>query len=738
MGEPGDGQSRLDRIVNQIAVLMVAEVSSIYVQRQDGSLELFATEGLRQPSVHQVHFKKGEGLVGRCAELAEPVNEPDAQNHPAFSYRPETGEEIYSSMLAVPILRAGQVLGVLTVQNRTRREYSDEDVEVLLTTAMVLAEHFSTGAVEGIAAPSEPRSAIGAVLSAQKLSEGLALGHIVLHQPRVVVRELLAEDPNEEAARLDAAMATLIGAIDRMLLRGDMARAGEHREVLESYRMFARDRGWLRRMKDAILAGLTAEAAVEKVQNKARATMMRQGDPFWRERVRDLDDLSDRLMRILAGQAGTAASLEALPEDAIVLARAMGAAELLDYDRSRLRGLIVEEASPQSHVAIVAKALGIAAVGQVRGVMERAEPGDEVVVDADTGEVHIRPSSDLILAYSEKARFRAARQEKYRALRDKPAVSRDGVPFSISINAGLLMDVDHLAQTNADGIGLFRTELQFMVSETFPRLDRQTKMYQAVMDGAGGKPVVFRALDIGGDKTLPYLRQPNEENPAIGWRAIRMALDRPGLFRTQVRALMRAASGRPLHLLIPMVSTVEEIDRLQMMIERERTLLMERGGTPPERLYVGAMIEVPSLLHDMDRLAQRVDFMSVGSNDLMQYLFAADRTNEKVAGRYDNLAVPALRVLRDIRRAADRLGVPVALCGEMAGHPVEAMALAGIGYRSISMSAAAVGPVKAMLMSLDVGRLEGVLASWLDEGGRAPGDMRAALVGFANDHGVSL
>jgi phosphotransferase system, enzyme I, PtsP len=735
MGEPSDGQSRLDKIVRQIAGLMVAEVCSIYLKRQDGSLELFATEGLNPGAVHNTFMKRGEGLVGRCAELAVTINEPDAQNHPAFSYRPETGEEIYHSFLAVPILRDGEVLGVLTVQNKTQKEYSDEDVEVLQTTAMVLAEHLVSGAVAGVNTGAEFSRTIGHVVRGQPLSDGLALGHVVLHEPRVVVTELTAKDPEEEGRRLAAAVEELKSSIDEMLEQGDLASSGEHREVLEAYRMFAHDRGWLKRMNEAIARGMTAEAAVERVQNDTRARMLRQADTFWRERLKDLDELSDRLLRILSGRPRAHAASAQLPHDTILVARSMGPADLLDYDRSRLRGLVIEESGGASHVAIVAKALGIAAIGDARGVVERVDQGNPIIVDAESGEVHIRPTTEVISAYGDKARFHARRQRKYRTLRDKPAVTKDGQRIELHINAGLLMDMSHLAQSGADGVGLFRTELQFMVSATMPRLDRQTQMYRSIAVEAGGKPVVFRTLDVGGDKVLPYLRQPDEENPALGWRAIRLSLDRPGLLRTQVRALLRATSGLELRLLLPMVTTVAEVDMARALVDRESDLLRRRGAAAPSRVFIGAMLEVPSLLYDLDALLPRVDFVSVGSNDLLQYFFAADRNNTRVAGRYDALSAASQRALAAIANAATRHNRPLSLCGEMAGRPLEAMSLIGLGYRSISMAPASVGPVKSMILSLDAGALQRWWQGLVQSG---EGNLRAQLKRFAEDQGVEI
>jgi len=735
MAEPSDGQSRLDKIVRQIAGLMVAEVSSIYLKRQDGSLELFATEGLNPGAVHNTLLKRGEGLVGRCAELAVPINEPDAQNHPAFSYRPETGEEIYHSFLAVPILRGGEVLGVLTIQNKTQKEYSDEDVEVLQTTAMVLAEHLVTGAVAAANTSAQFSRAIGHVVRGQPLSEGLALGHAVLHDARVVVTEVEAKDPDAEARRLETAIAELQASIDEMLEQGDLSASGEHRDVLEAYRMFAHDKGWVRRLREAVEGGLTAEAAVERVQNSTRARMLRQNDAYWRERLKDLDALSDRLLRVLSASPRAHGSIASLPHDAVLVARSMGPADLLDYDRSRLRGLVIEDSGGQSHVAIVAKALGIPAIGDARGVMERVDHGNPIIVDAESGEVHIRPTSGVIAAYGDKARFRARRQRKYRALRDRPAVTRDGQRIELHINAGLEMDVPHLAQSGADGIGLFRTELQFMVSATLPRLERQIQMYRAILREAGRKPVVFRTLDVGGDKVLPYLRQPEEENPALGWRAIRLALDRPGLLRTQVRALLRATAGGELRLLLPMVTTVGEVDMARALVDRELELMRRRGAADPAKVILGAMIEVPSLLYDLDALLPRVDFISVGSNDLMQYLFAADRNNTRVSARYDVLSAAPLRALATVADAAKRHNRPFSLCGEMAGRPLEAMALIGLGYRSISMAPASVGPVKSMILSLDAGALE----RWLQPNIRAGKDsLRARLKRFAEEQGVEI
>jgi phosphotransferase system enzyme I (PtsP) len=734
MAQPESTQARLDRVVVLIASNMVAEVCSLYLRRRDDSLELVATEGLEERAVHNTHLKRGEGLVGLIAQEAEAMQFPDAQNHPAYSYRPETGEEIYHSFVGVPILRGGHAIGVLTVQNRTHRQYTDEEVEALQTTAMVLAEMLASSGMltnDDVGA-GERDDALR--FDVMPLSEGVALGHAVLHEPPVLVTKLIAEDSELEQRRLDQAIHDLTGMIDAMLERGDMARAGEHREVLEAFRMFADDRGWRRRLEEALQTGLTAEAAVQRVRNDTRARMLRKTDPHSRDRLHDIDDLSNRLLRLLSGGAGTAASGN-LPDDSILIARNMGPAELLDYDREKLRGLVLVEGGSGSHVAIVARALGIAAVSQAKGILETVEAGDAAIVDADGGELHIRPTQEVVQAYSDKVRFRARRQAQYAALRSVPAVTLDEVKISLNINAGLLFDLPHLEESGADGIGLFRTELQFMISSTFPRLDQQTRMYKAIFDAAGGKPVVFRTLDVGGDKVLPYFEAVKEENPALGWRAIRMALDRPALFRTQIRALMRGAAGRELRILLPMIADVEELTEAKALIAKELQILKRHGKQEPSTLLIGAMVEVPALLWQLDQVMPLVDFVSVGSNDLMQFMFAADRSNEKVAGRFDNLNRAALRALRSIVLAGKRHEVPITLCGEMAGRPLEAMALMGLGFRSISMAPASVGPVKAMVLSLDVGETSDRLLTLLDQDS---GNLRDQLKAFAVEKGVQV
>jgi len=737
MAEPVSAQERLDKVVVLIAANMVAEVCSVYVLRVDGTLELYATEGLKREAVHETVLKADEGLVGLVASEANPINLSDAQAHPAFSFRPETGEEIYHSFLGVPVLRAGNTLGVLVVQNRARRTYTEEEEEALQTTAMVLAEMIASGELSSIARPgAEPVAHHSLNLTGAALADGIALGHVVLHEPRVVITNVIADDVPKELKRLDAAIGTFRADLDRMLEHGDVADGGEHREVLEAYRMFGYDQGWLHKMREAVMTGLTAEAGVERVQSDTRARMLRASDPYLRDRLHDLDDLANRLMRVLMGQ-DHAPSREQLPENAILVARSMGPAALLDYDRKRLRGLVLEEGGPTSHVSIVARALGIPTVGEIDNATGLVEPGDAIIVDGTSGVVHMRPPSDIETAYGERVKLRARRQAQYRALRDKACVTRDGHKFALMINAGLTIDLPHLDDSGATGIGLFRTELQFMVADTLPRTNEQLGLYRAVLDAAGKRPVTFRTLDIGGDKVLPYLRNIEEENPALGWRAIRLGLDRPGLLRSQVRALLRAAGGRELRIMFPMIAMVEEFDKAKSLVEMELTHLRRHGHALPERVHIGTMLEVPSLLFQLDELLARVDFLSVGSNDLMQFLYAADRGNKRVSERFDPLSAPVLRALKDIADKARAHGKPVALCGELASQPIGALALAILGYRSLSLSPSAVGPVKALLLDLDCSKGESAILPFLEQPVGSV-SIRQKLEGFAAAEGLQL
>ncbi|MEO0328979.1 MAG: phosphoenolpyruvate--protein phosphotransferase [Pseudomonadota bacterium] len=735
MAEALEPQERLDTIVQDIAENMVSSVCSVYTLRSDGVLELYSSKGLNPQSVHLSTLRVGQGLVGTIAATARALNLVEAQKHPAFAYLPETGEESFKSFLGVPILRSGRVLGVLVVQDQHNRAYSDAELEALETTAMVLAELIATGELDSISSKGTTLDLARTLrIEALSLSDGIGFGNVVLHEPRVVVTNLFNESAEEEVRRLREALLKLQVSIDVLFQSGNVPSEGEHRDVLEAYRMFAHDRGWNRRMEEAINNGLTAEAAVEKVQNDYRARLMRQADPFLRDRLSDFEDLANRLLRELSGEPHKIND-DRFKQDYIIVARTMGAAELLDYNSGKLRGLVLEEAAPTSHVVIVARALGIPVVGQLPDFAANCEEGNMIVVDGDEGIVCLRPPQDFQDAYREKITFRAGRMKQFAKLLDKPAVTKDGIPISLQMNAGLLMDLAQLDQCGAEGIGLFRTELQFMVSSTLPRVSEQEALYTRVLDEVGDRPVTFRALDIGGDKVLPYLKSLPEENPAMGWRALRLSMDRQALIKSQIRALLKAAGGRHLRLMLPMVTEVSEIRAVRKIIKREVELQTRLGHEMPRLFELGAMLEVPNLLFQLDELMLETDFVSVGSNDLFQFAFACDRGNANLANRYSPISRSFLRMLREIQIASEKYHVPLTLCGEIAGRPLAAMALLGLGYKRISMSPASIGPVKAVINSLDVSALQAILFPALEEYGYEV-TMDELLADFADKHGI--
>jgi phosphotransferase system enzyme I (PtsP) len=739
MAGGGSAQERLDKVVKLIAADMVAEVCSCYVMRAGEVLELFATEGLLKSAVHETRLRVGEGLVGIIAAHARPLALADAQTHPNFAYRPETGEEIFHSLVGVPIIRGGRVIGVLVVQNKSQRQYTEEEVETLETVAMVLAELVSSGELinRDELAPIDGNAVLPMRMEGVRLTGGIGIGVAVMHQPRVVIQKLVAEDPEVELARLKDGLNRMRHSLDRMFEAQDLAFGGEHRDVLETYRMFAEDAGWRARIAEAIQSGLTAEAAVQKVHEDTRVRMGQVSDPYLRERLHDLEDIANRLLHhLVRGDAvGDGLVDHELPENAVLVCRTMGPTELLDYDRRRLRGLVLEDGSPTMHVAILARALDIPVVGRVKDALSRIEAFDPVVVDADNGQVFARPSDDILDAFSSHIEARAVKMATYAAMRDLPSVTQCGQPVRLLLNAGLLVDVAQMEATGADGIGLYRTEMPFMSRPHLPDVEAQTQLYSKILDAADGKPVVFRTLDVGSDKLLPYWNSADEDNPAMGWRSIRITLDRPAVLRQQLRALVRAAAGRQLHVMFPMVAEVAEFIAARNLLDMELARHRTQGGVPPSLVRVGTMLEVPALALQLAALLPRVDFISIGSNDLTQFLFAADRGNMRISDRYDVLSPPMLNFLRNITEMCADAGVALSLCGEMAGKPLDAMALLGLGIRTLSMSAPSIGPVKAMVRGLSLPRLEDYMSTLYDSPDHS---VREKLRSFALDHGVQL
>ncbi len=733
----------LEELARLLAAELVSEVCSIYVMRAGEILELAATHGLNPAAVGRTRLRVGEGIVGLCAARQEVLNLADAQNHPAFAYRAETGEEPFASMIAVPVRRAGRMVGVLVAQNRNPRQYSEDEVDVLETVSMLLAELLAAAGAadssdEGVAA-TVPRSFSGSVLGG-----GIVIGPVFVRGGRPTINRFLADDPAAELQRLNVAADRMQRGLDELIANtheSAPAVGAASREVLAAYRLVAADAGWLRRVGDVIRSGMTAEAAVARVAGEVRDRMRRITDPYLRERLADLDELADRLLLALIdpAMAGGPARMpaEPIPPGSLLLARRLGPADLLDWHARGVAGVAIEEASPAGHAAIVARALGLPALGGVRGVVEAARSGDLAVLDADEGRLILRPDADVRQVYARALEARTARQAVWAGFRDRKAATADGTPIRLMLNVGLGLELDQIATTGADGIGLYRSEIAMLARGAVAEVAEQAATYAKVLDAAGDRPVLFRTLDLGADKIMPGAVHTHEENPAMGWRSLRIGLDRPALLRRQLRALLLAAGGRDLSVMFPMVATVAEFSAARALLEAEA----RRVRPTPRTLRVGTMLEVPALMWQLPVLLEQVDFVSIGSNDLLQFVFAADRGTPAIAHRYDLLSQPMFDLLEQVLRAAARArggqGVPVSLCGEAAGRPLEALALVGLGLTTLSMPASGILPIKAMLSQLDLVSFRPVLTA-IRHGGAGIASLREPIASWAREHGLPI
>ncbi|MFC3169846.1 phosphoenolpyruvate--protein phosphotransferase [Paracoccus fontiphilus] len=714
LAAPGGGQDRLDQITHHIADSMGTQVCSIYLFRDADTLELCATEGLRPESVHRTRLRLGEGLVGRVARTGRHVNTADAPSEPGFRFMPETGEEVFPSFLGVPIQRVGERLGVLVVQCREARLFSEDEIYGLEVVAMVLAEMTELGAFQGTQTDSlPPAHRFPLMIRGSVGQEGAAEGRVWLHEARVVVTNPVGDDPDRELARLHEGVDMLRSTVDSMVAAADMGGDGEHAAVLETYRMFAHSRSWLKRMEEDIRLGLSAEAAVEKEQSAARARLEMAADPYLRDRLHDLDDLSNRLLRILTGQGADTGA--AMPDNPILVARNIGPAELLEYGR-RLRGVVLEDGSVGSHATIVARALAIPLVIHAGRITTEALNGDTILVDGDQGIVHLRPEETVYKAFLDKIAMQAEAQNRYASLRTLPATGTCGTTIQLYMNAGLMADLPSLDGSGAEGVGLFRTELQFLIRNHVPRRGELAELYRRVLDNAHSKPVMFRTLDIGSDKVLPYMKPQDEPNPAMGWRAIRVGLDKRGVLRMQLQALIRASVGRPLHVMFPFVADISEYEAAYRILMQELSREQRLGHAMPTDIRVGAMLETPSLAFAPKKFFEMCDFISIGGNDLKQFFFAADRENERVRRRYDTLNSSFLLLLRQIIERCEDARVPLSFCGEDAGRPVEALTFAALGIRRLSMRPASIGPVKHLIRRVSITDLRRVIDEGLDSG----------------------
>lgn len=725
---------KLESIVKLIAEQIGADAASFYIAVDGRRLELFASYGLNPEAQHRVSFRFGEGLTGEVAQNNRTLNVADAWSHPKFAHKPDLGEEQYKSFLGVPLIRWSRSIGVLSVQTREIREFSSLDVEILETVAMVLSEIVSSDEMAELKKGLSKGNNLNEreKLKGISLSKGYGLGVCVVHRRRQAVTKIFAEDKEKELHRLELAYGQMNADLDEKFASTKLG-IGEHVEILDAYRMFARDKGWYKKITDNIHSGLTAEAAVERAYEDMWNRLSGTSDSYLKERLHDLRDVADRLQSYLSGDYGSIKGVNA--DDLIVVAQTMGPADLMDYDYSKIRGLIIEDGTPTMHVAIVAKALNIPVVAKIRGIFEEAKTGELIAVDGTDGYIYMHPSAVVQEKFKAKIAEKDRLQAKLAELKELPAQTKDGVKVNLYLNVGLAFDLDYIETTNCDGIGLYRTEIPFMASDVMPDVERQMGYYKELMDKAGDKKVIFRSLDVGSDKLLPYWGNVGEENPAIGWRSIRITLDRRAILRKQVRAFLRAAAGKELNVMFPMVANLSEFEeaRETLLIELERE--KRRGENVPAKVNVGLMIEVPSVIFQLDAILKQADFISVGTNDLAQFIFACDRGNPRLTERYDVLSAPFLSMMGEIVRKADAAGVYCSVCGEMASNPIEAMALIGLGYRNLSMSGSSFGRVKSMVRTMNAEDVEDYVHTLLKSQKRT---LRPQLISYAYDHGIEI
>ena len=706
LAEEGDSQTRLNNIVGLIASSMKAEVCSIYL-KDNNALELFASEGLKADSVHLTKLKIGEGLVGKIAQTSEPINTDDVKKTQGFRFIPETGEERYSSFLGVAIQRLGEILGVLIVQNVRKRKYTEDDVYGLEIIAMVLAEMTELGIFSsGNKKSFNKRKKLPLFLSGISVQKGIAIGKVILQEPKLVIENPIADNPKNEKEKLNNAFKKLQKNIESLINKNFSIKPGAYFEILEAYQLFAKDKGWRRRMEESIESGLSAPLAVEKEQSETRAKMSKISDPYIKERLHDLDDLSNRLIKILT-KHDTKKLLNS-SEKFILVARNIGPGELLDY-RNNICGVILEEGSVGSHASIVASSLAIPSLIQSSDIIRHAYEGDLVIIDGDQGKIHLRPEQKVLRQFKKiKEDYRKA-EEKYQTIRNKKAKTKDGINIKLFMNAGLMADLPSLQKSGADGVGLFRTELQFLTRSKIPKRSEQSNLYSKILDSSHGKEVNFRTVDIGSDKIINFVERKREANPSLGWRAIRLSLDKKIIMRIQVQALLRASKGRSLKVMFPFISNFSEFEEARNLVLDEYQKEKNKKHLVPKSLKIGSMLEVPSLAFENEKFFKIVDFICIGGNDLKQFFFAADRENEKVRQRYDSLDKNYIEFLKFIIQKTNKFKTPVSFCGEDAGKPIEALVLSALGIRNLSMNPSSIGLIKRVIRDINLKDIQKII-----------------------------
>lgn len=711
---------KLERAMELIAQGFNADAVACYITVDDTYLELFCKYGIEDE--YKGNIRYGETITGEIALQRRSIAKTDESSL------------TFKSALGSPMLRWNKTAGVILIINKKPRQYTEEETSMLETIAMFLTTFFSTEEINIYKKKLIKSRGLNLKdrLKGVVLNKGFGVGCAVVHQRRQALVKIFAEDKNVEIARLEDAKERMNKSLDEKFNATRLG-IGEHTDILETYRMFAKDKGWYKKISDNIEIGLTAEAAVEKAYEDMWNRLSTSPDSYLRERLLDLRDVADRLRLFLDGNNNT--NIENSNEDIIIVAQTMGPADLMDYDYKKIRGLIIEDGTPTMHVAIVAKALNIPVIAKIRGIFKDVKDGELLGIDGQEGYVYINPADNIKEKFKSRQKDMALVLEQLSKLKRFPNKTLDGYRIKLNINIGLDFDMDYLESTKCDGIGLYRTEIPFMSSDKMPDVEKQISFYKKLIDRAGNKNVVFRSLDVGSDKLLPYWQDMNEDNPAIGWRSIRITLDRRAILRKQMKAFIRATAGKELHVMFPMIASLEEFldakETLMLELEKEK----RNGQDVPTDVKVGLMIEVPSVIFQLDEILKYADFISVGTNDLAQFVFACDRGNPRITDRYDVLSAPFLRVLREIIKKADKAGVPCSVCGEMASNPIEAMVLIGLGYRRLSVAGSAYSSIKNMIRSLRVQDIADYVQILLKSPKRT---LRPQLLSYACDHAIAI
>ena len=716
-GETIDEKSinKLNSVSRIIAEETDALSAYIFVKADDVSLECIA--GTMDKGVPD-SIRVGDGVVGKAG----------LDNHTSFVKTKDYFK------IATPLKRWNKPVGVLLVNFDRKHEYDEEEIDGLETISLFLSELASSeDMVQYIKKEIKSRGIVSKDrIKGTVINAGYGMGNVVVHRRRKAVTEVFAKDKDKELQNLENARLRMNEDLDAKLNQEGL-QGGEHIEILDAYRMIANDKGWYKRIINHINSGLTAEAAVEQAYSEMWNRLSGATDTYLKERLHDLRDIADRLRLYLSGEDCNSKKEEY--SDIVIVASSMGPADLMDYDYKKIRALIIEECTPTMHVAIVAKALNVPVIAKIEGLFKDIKEGVLMAVDGTSGEVYINPSKEIISKISAKMEEKKKEQEQIQKLKYLKSRTKDKENINLYINIGMDFDIDSIKSTNCDGVGLYRTEIPFMSAAKMPDINKQVECYKRLLDAADGKKVIFRSLDVGSDKLLPYWTSIEEENPAIGWRSIRITLDRRAILRKQMRAFIRAASNRELNVMFPMVSNLDEFleakETFMYAYEREK-----REGYPlPSTVHLGLMIEVPSVIFQLREILKHCDFISVGTNDLYQFFFACDRGNSRLNGRYDVLSAPFLNLMKKIIKEATAANVLCSVCGEMASNPLDAMALIGLGFRNLSVSSASYGKVKAMIRSMSAKGVEDYLNNVLSSSRRT---LRPQLKAYAFDHAIEI